>query len=519
LQGGVMSESNIADLFSLQQLGPFPLVHRPDVTLVKEKTTKTWSAAMDEILTGNIASTLPLSGDGLDFWLGACEVDWAYQAAEGGSGSFEEYGGFFFNDAVYEIGSSDSVPEMTLHFSWPFEMTEEDWNKCSNPAPVTIAPMLAAGAQEYCWEVDHDYCSRGCFIYKTDKGYQGFAVKSFALDSIGPFYLDEVNLPVTITGDTWTGEEHSGSVSTGTKELGTIGRNFWFDASEVTWAYQGASADTSSQSFYKYGGYVLRDAEGSPTMMLEIGANSDSDNSILTVEFGNPFEISSVEWSACQNPAPVTIDSMKELGAQEYCWEQHWDRCPRGCFFYKTTDGYQAFAVEDFAMSSLGPFHLADAGVTEVDTVSGAASNTWLSGALSGKMTETASSGAFWTNAGYQGVQWLYQTTDAQGSTESFELYGGFLVTKGSVTTVLEIMSEAAEGTLTQGFNDPMHITWAQFDSGCGAGHAAITLEPLLTIGTEQYCWVPPGTTTHCESGCFYYKTRTGYQAFAVHSA
>lgn len=40
LKDGVMSESKIADLFSLQQLGPFPLVARPDVTLVKEKTTK-----------------------------------------------------------------------------------------------------------------------------------------------------------------------------------------------------------------------------------------------------------------------------------------------------------------------------------------------------------------------------------------------------------------------------------------------------------------------------------------------
>jgi len=420
---------------------------------------------------------------------------------------------------------------MTMHFSWPFEMTEKDWLKCKNPSPVTIQHMKDAGAQEYCWEVDHDYCERGCFIYKTDKGYQGFYVKDFALTSIGPFPLEDITSSesVTVRRKTWTSGDFKGRISTADRKLTAMGRSFWFNAAEVSWAYQGRDFKSGTNSFQQYGGFLLRSEDGAVTNVLQIGDDDDNSTSTeLTLEFGNPFEISRKEWRRCQNPADVTINPMLEAGAEKYCWEQHYDRCPRGCFFYKTSNGYQAFAVQNFAMASLGPFNLVGhvANTTSSDLNVSVSAGSWTLDGHSGRLSAEATINHWGGWVGSEQVQWMYPADEADDSAGSFEKTGGFLVRQGDqLMAIMEIeknktlhaASEYSNVSIT--FDDPIHITEAQFDAGCDGNPAPITLPTLLSIRTEQYCWVVPGAQDWCGShGCFIYKTRTGYQSFAVHS-
>jgi len=107
LRRGVMTDEKINELFSLASIGPFPLVKREDLSVTQADGAFTvTNNETDVTMEGQLASTITLDGAGTDYWLGAREVDWAYQPTKVSSedallGSFGQYVGFVFNEAVY----------------------------------------------------------------------------------------------------------------------------------------------------------------------------------------------------------------------------------------------------------------------------------------------------------------------------------------------------------------------------------------------------------------------------------
>merc|ERR1719379_583303 len=121
---------------------------------------------------------------------------------------------------------------------------------------------------------------------------------------------------------------------------------------------------------------------------------------------------------------------MTEVGAKKYCWEQHWERCPRGCFFYQTTDGYQAFAVQDFAMASLGPFGLTEhlSHADSSDFTQSASTSTWALDNVTGRLSASANVDNWAGLENAADVQWMYPAEEADDAAGSFEKTGGFLI-------------------------------------------------------------------------------------------
>lgn len=323
-----------------------------------------------------------LSNQGSDFWLGAKEVAWAYQAADvaADAGSFEKYGGFVLIDEDNHVSHALEIfmeglldrHELTIQFGDPFHVSEETWNNCQNPASITINGLIDVGAQQYCWEADGAKCQRGCFLYKTTKGYQGFAVKPYSFDSLGPFKLKEIadqNLstirtrtyPMGIDGrvDIWWTGWSTGNASRGPL-LSEDAKNFWnTDEDRVYWAYPSPDFQLgySSAIWENMGGFLIK-RNGSESVNVIDNSQSEADADKI-VNFGPPFHVTKEEWEECHYSSPITIPALLSQNVMEYCWyapgyvaPPNYDeadadlRCRAGCFFYKTQEGYQGFGVK-----------------------------------------------------------------------------------------------------------------------------------------------------------------------------
>lgn len=506
--------------YPLKELGPFALHSRPDlISKFEKKRNKQWSLSGGP--SGRMAATQTLGADGSNFWQQATELEWAYQPKETSQdeGPFEQFGGFVLMDEagevmdIMEIGSGGGDESMSVSFSKPFWITQRQWKKCSNPAPITIAALSEKGAKEYCWFTDDKQCERGCFYYNTVAGYMAFSARGFALPSLGPFPLiirEDLVSNMRLEGETWRLEGSTGSGELGsTLALDAHGQNFWFGSDEVDWAFQNHNQAELDGNFEKYGGFVLK-SSGTPTHVMEIDVLASEPD--MTLHFTEPFHITPQAWSNCQNPAPITIAALSDVGAQEYCWETG-DDCPNGCFLYKTTSGYQAFAAKDFALKSLGPFDL----VERPDLLNEAEFPTLIAGQE--LKLDTDAEKQFWLGA--VSVTWMFPKGDLarNAAVGGFKKYGGFLLkdAENQVMRVLEIDNQASAEKVVLTLNfDPMHIPAAKFDS-C-LNHRAVTIQTLVDAGVEEYCWEGSAALESCQFGCFLYKTNSGHQAFSVGS-
>lgn len=533
--------------FALEELGPFRLKQIPDIQLQANFDKRTYSAR-DGAVSGAFAlgRTEPLDSKGSNYWLGASKVDWAYQVTQteansDESTSFEKFGGFILHGAngadgelALEIDGDVADPLMTMNFGEPFVISKSEWTSCTDhltggpmdgPAKITIPFLLQKGALEYCWETNHKECERGCFMYHTKYGYQAFAVLDFAMHSLGPFPLvgrpDLV--PSNYRRDEWMAEleERNSAATLQVSSLEKLGSDYWLGAKEVDWIYQ-TSAAASGKSFEDFGGFILVGGDGEAPVVtqaleIEIGATKP----VMTLQFEEPHHIAEAEWNSCQNPAEITIDALSNLGAQNYCWHVSPGKCERGCFIYKTTNGYQGFAVKSYALEKLGPFPLYER--RDLSVGKQADSDSYTLDGLTGKLGSTLPltvwyAKDFW---GANEVDWAYQVNP--DSARSFEAYGGFLLldAAGTVTRTMQIGkaedldAEALENMdewKTLNFGSPFHITEERWNE-C-KNPQAITITFLADQGAQQYCWAVD--EKQCDFGCFLYKTTEGYQGFPV---
>merc|ERR1712137_682167 len=484
-----------------------------------------------------LETTEPLDDKGSMYWNGASEVDWYYQVdgVHDNATSFEKYGGFVLKGTLgtskLEIDNERANPVMTLQFGEPFRISAQTWNDCVNPAPVTFQHMLDKGVRQYCWETDHDKCERGCFFYNTDSGYQGFAVHDFAFHSLGPFHLEERSDLVAHLGKVNRSEFFAQSQNEQGKTLqlallSNQGSDFWLGAHEVDWAYQGVNVAEDAGSFEKYGGFVLIDDNGTVSHALEIFMSGSLDKHELTIQFGDPFHVSEEKWNNCQNPASITINGLLDMGAQQYCWEADADKCKRGCFLYKTTKGYQGFAVKPYSFDKLGPFKLTERPDLKnfglmFNSGGGQVNRSWTHGGLSGRLVGTTQlsddAKNFWiTDENF--VLWAYPSDDADNNaTDSWEKTGGFLTVprngSGYVTYIIDGSQSEADADKIVNFGPPFHVTKEEWDQ-CGYSKP-ITLPALLSQNVMEYCWYPVADAC-CTAGCFFYRTQEGYQGFGV---
>lgn len=508
--------------YPLKELGPFHLHARQDLVSVFKRNGKkqTWEV---ESTRGQSSGSQPLDDEGSNFWQQAVRLEWAYQAKSEdiieAERPFEKYGGFVLlgsDDVVMdllEIGSGGGDEIATLSFGDPFWINKNQWKKCSNPAPITIAALSDLGAEEYCWFTDDKMCERGCFYYKTVEGYMGFSARGFALPSLGPFPLvsrEDLTSQVVLEADGWSLQGGAGSGELGsTLVTDEHGQNFWFGSDEVDWAFQNhEAADRGLGLFEQYGGFVLRSGD-SVNHVMEIDVESSAPD--MTLHFSMPFHITEQVWGNCKNPAPITIKALSDAGAQEYCWEVASDSCPNGCFLYKTTNGYQAFAAKDFALPSLGPFPL----VARSDLLEKSEFPTLVSGQE--LMLDADAEKEFWLGAA--SVTWMFPKDDdlnRDNAVGGFEKYGGFLLkdADGQVVNVLEIDTQTSHPVLLLNFADPMHIPSAKFQD-C-LNHRPVTIQTLVEKGTQEYCWEGSAALESCQVGCFLYMTDAGYQAFSI---
>lgn len=540
--------------FALEQLGPFRLKQPCTGPAAEEQSCvgfdsfqpdfeKRTYTVRDGALSGVFAldRTEPLNQEGQNYWLGASKVDWAYQLIDSDnleeSTSFEKFGGFVLHASAdetkgghaLEIDNDATDPLMTMNFGEPFEISKAEWKACTDhliggpqdgAAKITIPSLLEKGALEYCWETNHKECERGCFMYHTKYGYQAFAVLDFAMHSLGPFPLvgRPDLIPEPTTRDEWIRDETS-AATLQVSELEKLGSDFWLGAHEVDWIYQKTTKPVG-KSFEDYGGFLLVDDAGIVTQALEIEVGAKKPE--MTLQFEAPHHISEAEWNSCENPAKITIDALSNQGAQNYCWHVSPGKCVRGCFIYKTTNGFQGFAIKSYALESLGPFNLFDRLDLSGKVERQSAQSTYsINGEGSFKLGATLPlAGAakdFW---GAHEVDWAYQALPEEPDAPPFEAYGGFLLVDemGEITKTLQIGDPGVNGAVkteifkTLNFGSPFHITEEKWNQ-CSNPHD-ITITFLSNQGAQQYCWEVDDK--QCDFGCFLYKTTEGYQGFPV---
>jgi len=357
--------------FALNSLGPFRLVMRDDLVTAVPQVME------HDKHNGSNMALGALGEFGRDYWLGAAEVDWVYHTNEASAKLFEKYGGFLLRNGLEKDGgtvthaleiNNTGEPELTLHFGEPFHVSQNKWSKCQNPHKITITALSDDGAKEYCWETDETKCKRGCFLYHTKNGYQGFPVKMMAMQSLGPFYLtarDDINLTKSNDNISWSAGNGSWSLTGKISETllgaadgvqpdlgpwGSLGEK-GMGITHVDWAYPGEGGNGQPTVFEATGGFVLKDAAWEALQVLEIDKDAEEAKVKKTVCFGTPFYLTKENWEKCQHPSDITIDALDAAGASQYCWEtdagyQGIPRCgARGCFIYDTAVGYQGFQV------------------------------------------------------------------------------------------------------------------------------------------------------------------------------
>jgi len=378
---------------------------------------------------------------------------------------------------------------------------------------VDMVKMQVLSSLSLAFAVATDTCTDSISTIQTNAARSRKGQSSFALHSLGPFHLvgrpDLVGV-FELNGNTWKANSATGLLAT-TLKTDTAGRDFWQSAFEVDWAYQ-PKIVSGSGSFEKYGGFVLKAEDRSVQRLLEISPVTDSKQPEMTVNFGKPFIITAKDWNTCANPADITIRAFWDKGAQQYCWHVSTGPCERGCFYYKTTLGFQAFAVQGFALQSLGPFPLS----RREDLLGLKVTNTnWHHVGQQGSLASALplASGDYW---GASRIEWAYQAQNPV-SNASFEKYGGFVAldVTSQVTKVLEIDLLAANPELTLHFSPPFHVSSQMWDDALvNGGSGEITIEFFKQAGAQRYSWFVDDK--RCANGCFLYQSDTGYFGFAV---
>lgn len=178
------------------------------------------------------------------FGVSVAQVAWAYPDPQGTAEMItlhgEDYpetmqhrfirtGGFvYLNDAGVPVALKEISPsasslgqnaELTLHFGEHRIITEaQGLAACPRGYnTITLASLNEAGAEAYCWNFDAtiDFCSHGCFLYRTTSGYIGFPVTEAPAEFYTPqFYVDnaEHNIPST---DQYGATQHVPAMLTG----------------------------------------------------------------------------------------------------------------------------------------------------------------------------------------------------------------------------------------------------------------------------------------------------------------
>jgi len=143
--------------------------------------------------------------------------------------------------------------------------------------------------------------------------------------------------------------------------------------------------ETMAHRFLRTGGFIYLNAEGMAVALKEISpappALTVPEGAQVTLTFDQPEGITEDQAThACPGGfAPITIQSLRDAGAVEYCWDKSntLSFCPHGCFTYKTEGleglGYIAFPVME-STAHLAPAHYAatdQQGAAEASLITG----------------------------------------------------------------------------------------------------------------------------------------------------
>jgi ferredoxin-like protein FixX len=132
----------------------------------------------------------------------------------------------------------------------------------------------------------------------------------------------------------------------------------------------GRYTETMTHRFLRTGGFVYLNEAGVAVALKEIEkappALIVAEEAQLTLTFGEPQGITEDQANhACPGGfAPITIQSLRDAGALEYCWDKSntLSFCPHGCFTYRTEGleglGVIAFPVVD-STAHIPPAHYA----------------------------------------------------------------------------------------------------------------------------------------------------------------